>query len=123
LRHHPLVLKFDFKKGVKRAEKANAIDNYITNQIADKVQFNSLFETIPPEFTSERSNEWIKQMSNVVVSSDAFFPFSDNIERVVRSGVQFVAAPAGSVMDKVVVECCDKNDILMCFTDKRLFHH
>jgi phosphoribosylaminoimidazolecarboxamide formyltransferase / IMP cyclohydrolase len=123
LRHHPFVLEMNFKKGTKRADKANAIDNYVMNQIGDFEHWSSLFETQPPLFTQEVKKEWISKMSGLCVSSDAFFPFSDNIDRVSQSGVEFIAAPSGSVMDKVVVERCNEKNILIAFTDKRLFHH
>ncbi|KAI8899967.1 cytidine deaminase-like protein [Globomyces pollinis-pini] len=123
LRHHPTVLGFQFKKGVKRAEKANAIDNYVTDQISDINQWNSLFEVIPPPFTAEIKKAHIAKMSKLVVSSDAFFPFPDNVERVHQSGVETVCAPSGSVMDDVVVKACEDRNITMVFTQWRLFHH
>lgn len=123
LRHHPSVLAFKFKKGVKRAEKANAIDNYVTNTIDDIEHWSSLFETVPALFTDEARVEWIAKMEGLVVASDAFFPFPDNIGRVAESGVAAVAAPGGSVMDAEVVKACEKKGISMVFTEHRLFHH
>ncbi|KAJ3308847.1 bifunctional phosphoribosylaminoimidazolecarboxamide formyltransferase/IMP cyclohydrolase [Boothiomyces sp. JEL0838] len=123
LRHHPQVLAFDFKKTTKRPDRANAIDNYVTGQISDMDHFNSLFETVPPAFTEEVKKEFLSKMSGLVVSSDAFFPFPDNVERVHQSGVECVAAPSGSVMDSVVVEACEQRKINMVFTEYRLFHH
>ena len=123
LRHHPQVLSLHFKKGVKRAEKANAIDNYVTDQIGDMNHWLSLFETAPQPFTPEMKREWLKSMKGLVVSSDAFFPFPDNVDRVAQSGVETIAAPSGSVMDKVVVETCEEKKISMVFTEYRLFHH
>ncbi|KAJ3302887.1 hypothetical protein HDV03_004459 [Kappamyces sp. JEL0829] len=123
LRHHPTVLGFAFKQGVKRAEKANAIDNYVTDTIDDRAHWESLFETVPPAFTDAIKKDWIAKMSGLVVSSDAFFPFPDNVSRVAQSGVCTVAAPSGSVMDDVVVKTCEEKGINMVFTEYRLFHH
>lgn len=122
-RHHPAVLDFKFKKGTKRAEMSNVIDLYITNQISDMAQWASAFETVPEPWTQDIAKEWRSQMKNVVVSSDAFFPFPDNIERAARSGVSVVCAPSGSVMDSVVVEACDVRGMKCVFTEWRLFHH
>ena len=122
-RHHPKVLGFQFKKGVKRADKANAIDLYVTGQVTDRVHWESLFEVIPEPFTVQDKAEWRQQLTGVVVSSDAFFPFADNVERVAQSGVVCVAAPAGSVMDEPVVKCAEENNITFVFTQWRLFHH
>lgn len=123
LRHHPQVLGLNFKKGVKRAEKANAIDNYVTGQFSDLQHWSSLFETTPPPFTPELKEAWIQTMKGLVVSSDAFFPFPDNVGRVSQSGVETIAAPSGSVMDQVIVETCESKKISMVFTEYRLFHH
>lgn len=123
LRHHPDVLGFQFKKGVKRADKANAIDNYVTGMIGDYEHWSGLFENIPREFTAEDRKRWVKEMTGLVVSSDAFFPFPDNVDRVAQSGVVCVAAPSGSVMDDVVVKRCEDLKISMVFTQHRLFHH
>ena len=124
LRHHPQVLSLAFTSGVKRAEKANAIDNYVTDQISDLNAFNKLFTSPPPPFTAEQKKEWISEhLKGVVVSSDAFFPFPDNVDRVAQSGVETIAAPSGSVMDNVVIETCKKKNITLVFTDYRLFHH
>jgi phosphoribosylaminoimidazolecarboxamide formyltransferase / IMP cyclohydrolase len=123
LRHHPTVLAFQFRKTTKRAERANAIDQYVTNQISDFDHWKSLFEVVPPPFTNELKQEHLKKMSDLVVSSDAFFPFPDNVERCHQSGVKTIASPNGSVMDSVVVETCDRLDITMVFTEYRLFHH
>lgn len=123
LRHHPQVLALPFKKGVKRAEKANAIDNYVTGQFSDFEHWSSLFETAPTLLTPELKEAWIGTMKGLVVSSDAFFPFPDNVSRVAQSGVETIAAPSGSVMDKVIVETCEAKKISMVFTEYRLFHH
>lgn len=122
LRQHPQVLALKFNKSVKRAEKSNAIDQYVT-KIADLEHFNSMFEIAPPAFTDAMKTEWVSKMSGLVVASDAFFPFPDNIERVHQSGVQVVCAPGGSVMDDVVVAKCEEFGIDMVMTEYRLFHH
>jgi phosphoribosylaminoimidazolecarboxamide formyltransferase/IMP cyclohydrolase len=122
-RHHPAVLAFDFKKGTKRADKSNAIDIYVTGQINDAEQFASLFETQPPKWTPEIASEWRSKMNSVALSSDAFFPFSDNIERAFLSGVGYIAAPGGSKMDSVVIEACDSRKLCFAMTEWRLFHH
>lgn len=106
LRHHPDVLKMEFKKGVTRAEMANEIDNYINTEIG-----------------KEEKQEWIKKLDNVVLSSDAFFPFPDSVERAHQSGVSFVVSPSGSRNDDAVVHVCNKLNMTMMFTDLRLFHH
>ena len=85
--------------------------------------FESLFEEIPPKFTEDLKNEHLAKLTGLVVSSDAFFPFPDNIEHVAKVGVKTVAAPSGSVMDSVVIDTCNKLGVSMIFTSYRLFHH
>ncbi|KAI8906674.1 cytidine deaminase-like protein, partial [Entophlyctis helioformis] len=123
LRHHPNVLGFKFKKEVKRAERANAIDQYVSDMIDNEAEFNALFEEVPAPFSAEAKRAWKKEMDGLVVSSDAFFPFSDNVQRVSQSGVKFVAAPSGSVNDGLVVSEADARGIGYVFTEWRLFHH
>ncbi|RKO85712.1 cytidine deaminase-like protein [Blyttiomyces helicus] len=122
-RHHPKVLSFRFKPATKRPEKANAIDLYVTDQIDDREAWESLFEQVPAPLTAEERTAWRAAMDNVVVGSDAFFPFSDNVQRVAASGVKFVAAPGGSVMDEAVIAEADRRSIGFAFTQWRLFHH
>ena len=112
-----------FISGVKRADKSNAIDLYVTDQITDVESWESLFEVIPERLSLQEKQEWKSQMSGLVVSSDAFFPFKDNIQRVATSGVHYVAAPSGSVNDQIVIEEANKFGIAMAFTEFRLFHH
>lgn len=112
-----------FKTGTKRADKSNAIDLYVTDQITDLEAFNALFETAPAPLTPLEKAEWKASMSDLVVSSDAFFPFFDNIQRVAQSGVKYVAAPGGSVNDSLVIQEANKWGIAMAFTQHRLFHH
>ncbi|KAJ3387024.1 bifunctional phosphoribosylaminoimidazolecarboxamide formyltransferase/IMP cyclohydrolase [Lobulomyces angularis] len=123
LRHNPKVLNFKFKKDVKRADKSNAIDLYVTNQIDDKEKFDSLFDEVPSDFTQAEKQAWLKELNGVVLSSDAFFPFSDNVERAYKSGVCCIAAPGGSVMDDVVLQEAENKKIDYVFTEYRLFHH
>ncbi|OBZ87696.1 Bifunctional purine biosynthesis protein ADE17 [Choanephora cucurbitarum] len=126
LRHHPKVLAFDFKKGTKRADKSNAIDLYVTNQTGEGVEreaWEAFFNTVPEPLTAEERKEWMSKLADTVVSSDAFFPFSDNIYRAHRSGVKYIAAPSGSVQDEAVIAAADNNDMVMAHTNLRLFHH
>ncbi|KAJ3296297.1 Bifunctional purine biosynthesis protein ade10 [Borealophlyctis nickersoniae] len=122
-RHHEKVLGFRFKKETKRPDRANAIDLYVTDQIDDRAQWESLFEVVPAPFSAEEKAAWKAQMKDLVVSSDAFFPFSDNVQRVAQSGVKFIAAPSGSVMDQVCIQAADERDLVYVFTEWRLFHH
>ncbi|XP_057686899.1 bifunctional purine biosynthesis protein PURH [Corythoichthys intestinalis] len=126
LRHHPRVLNMKFRGGVKRAEMANAIDQYVSNTIGegpDLAVWKSMYDEVP-EFLSETERKnWISSLQAVAVSSDAFFPFRDNIDRAKRSGVEYIAAPSGSAADQVVIAACDELGITMVHTDRRLFHH
>lgn len=126
LRHHPRVLSMKFKAGVKRAEISNAIDQYVTGTIGegeDLVKWEALFEEVPELLTEAEKKEWVDKLSGVSVSSDAFFPFRDNVDRAKRSGVAYIVAPSGSTADKVVIEACDELGIVLAHTDLRLFHH
>ncbi|KAK1336611.1 hypothetical protein QTO34_002645 [Cnephaeus nilssonii] len=119
LRHHPRVLSMKFKTGVKRAEISNAIDQYDD----DLVKWKALFEEVPELLTEAEKKEWVGKLSEVSISSDAFFPFRDNVDRAKRSGVAYIAAPSGSAADKVVIEACDELGIVLAHTSLRLFHH
>ncbi|KAG2226162.1 hypothetical protein INT45_003307 [Circinella minor] len=126
LRHHPKVLAFNFKKGTKRADKSNAIDLYVINEIGEgdeRKAWEASFETIPEPLTAEERKEWMAQLKDTVCSSDAFFPFSDNIYRAHRSGAKYVAAASGSVQDDVVIAAADSLDMVIAHTTLRLFHH
>ncbi|XP_019409821.1 PREDICTED: bifunctional purine biosynthesis protein PURH isoform X1 [Crocodylus porosus] len=126
LRHHPRVLSMKFKAGVKRAEISNAIDQYVTGTIGegdDLVKWQAVFEEVPAQLTEADKKEWIGKLNAVSLSSDAFFPFRDNVDRAKRSGVQFIAAPSGSAADQVVIEACDELGIVLIHTSLRLFHH
>ncbi|CCD25004.1 uncharacterized protein NDAI_0E01880 [Naumovozyma dairenensis CBS 421] len=127
LRQHPKVLDFKWAKGTKRPDKSNVIDLFVTGQIPEdepeKTDYESKFEQVPIPFTKEERKEWLSKLNNVSLSSDAFFPFPDNIYRAAKSGVKFIAAPTGSVMDKVVLNAADSFDMVYVENPIRLFHH
>ncbi|KAF5306760.1 hypothetical protein FQA39_LY01518 [Lamprigera yunnana] len=126
LRQHPKVLGMTFKKNIKRAEISNAIDNYVNDTVGkdmDITVWKDMFEEIPEEFTDSERKEWISQLKNVCLGSDAFFPFRDNIDRAYLSGVTYIASPSGSTNDAEVVKACDEHSITMVHTNIRLFHH
>ncbi|KAH9505444.1 hypothetical protein Btru_057306 [Bulinus truncatus] len=124
LRQHPKVLGMKFKKGVKRADIANAIDGFVLGTIGQDIEsFEKLLEDPPHQFTDEERKEWISKLSGVSLSSDAFFPFRDSVDRAVQSGVEYIASPAGSVGDQSVIEASDEHNVVLAFTKLRLFHH
>ncbi len=126
LRQSPQVLGLPFKKGIRRADRDNAIDLYIGEDYMDVLadgKWEALFTEKPPVFTAEEKRAWLDGNTDVALGSDAFFPFGDNIERAFRSGVKYVAQPGGSVRDDNVIEACNNHDMVMCFTGIRLFHH
>lgn len=126
LRQSPKVLGLQFVDGIGRADRDNAIDVYIGNEYMDVLAdgaWERIFKVKPEVFTEEEKKAWLSQMKDVTVGSDAFFPFSDNIERAKKSGVKYIAEPGGSVRDDLVIETCDKYDMVMAFTGIRLFHH
>ena len=126
LRQHPKVLGLEFVDNIRRADRDNAIDIYISDEyediLADGVWQNT-FKVQPEVLTREEKKEWGKKLSGVSVGSDAFFPFGDNVERARKSGVQYIAQPGGSIRDDDVIETCNKYGIVMAFTGMRLFHH
>ncbi len=126
LRQSPKVLGLQFVDGIGRADRDNAIDVYIGNEYMDVLAegaWQRIFKVKPEIFTEEEKRAWLDQMEDVTVGSDAFFPFSDNIERAKKSGVKYIAQPGGSVRDDLVIETCDKYGMVMAFTGIRLFHH
>lgn len=126
LRQSPQVLNLPFLDGMKRANRDNAIDLYIGEDYMDVLadgEWEKVFSVKPPVFTNEEKQAWLAQQTDVTLGSDAFFPFSDNIERAFRSGVKYIAQPGGSIRDEDVIEACNKHGIAMCFTGIRLFHH
>lgn len=126
LRQSPQVLELPFIDGLGRADRDNTIDVYMGDEYEDVLrdgEWQKRFKVQPPVFTREEKRAWLDKNTNVVLGSDAFFPFSDNIERAHRSGVKYIAEPGGSVRDDLVIECADKYDMVMSFTGIRLFHH
>ncbi|KAF7655282.1 hypothetical protein LDENG_00058330 [Lucifuga dentata] len=126
LRHHPRVLDMKFRSGVKRAEMANAIDQYVSDTIGeglDLAVWKSMYEEVPEPLSETERKSWISSLQAVAVSSDAFFPFRDNIDRAKRSGVEYIAAPSGSAADAVVINACNEQGIILVHTNTRLFHH
>ena len=126
LRQNPKVLGLQFKDGIGRADRDNAIDLYIGEEymdvLADGVWENT-FKVKPEVFTREEKRAWLDGLTDVTLGSDAFFPFSDNIERAHKSGVKYIAEPGGSVRDDAVIDTCNKYGMVMAFTGIRLFHH
>ncbi len=126
LRQHPKVLGLKFVKNIRRADRDNTIDNYISDDYMDVLAdgiWENFFEEKPEVLTREERAEWLKTMKGVALGSDAFFPFGDNIERAHRSGVEFIAQPGGSIRDDHVIMTCNKYNMSMAFTGMRLFHH
>ncbi|KAJ7780168.1 bifunctional purine biosynthesis protein ade10 [Mycena maculata] len=126
LRHHPRVLALPFKKGVKRAEKANAIDLFVSGEVlegGEKAQWEGQFEGVVAPLSAAEKAEWAAQLDGVACSSDAFFPFADNVHRARKSGVRYLAAPSGSVMDAECIKAADEHGIVFAHTTLRLFHH
>ncbi len=126
LRQAPQVLGLEFLDTIGRADRDNAIDLYIGEEYMDVLAegaWQKIFKVKPPVFTPEEKRAWLNGNRDVTLGSDAFFPFSDNIERAYKSGVKYIAQPGGSVRDDLVIECCDKYDMAMVFTGIRLFHH
>ena len=126
LRQHPKVLGLQFVDGIRRPDRDNAIDVYISDEHDDVLAegvWQNTFQEKPEVLTAEEKKAWISKLSGVTVGSDAFFPFGDNVERARKSGVQYIAQPGGSIRDDHVIATCDKYGIAMAFTGMRLFHH
>ncbi|MBR5699199.1 MAG: phosphoribosylaminoimidazolecarboxamide formyltransferase [Prevotella sp.] len=126
LRQHPKVMSLPFVEGIRRADRDNTIDIYISDDHDDVLAdglWQQFFTERPEPLTREEKAAWIAQNTRVSLGSDAFFPFGDNIERAHKSGVQYIAQAGGSVRDDYVIMTCDKYDIAMAFTGVRLFHH
>jgi phosphoribosylaminoimidazolecarboxamide formyltransferase/IMP cyclohydrolase len=126
LRQNPKVLNLPFRADIHRADRDNAIDLYIGDEYMDVLAdgaWERIFTEKPDVFSRSEKRAWLDQMTDVTLGSDAFFPFSDNIERAHKSGVKYIAEPGGSVRDDAVIDCCDKYDMAMAFTGIRLFHH
>ena len=126
LRQHPKVMNLPFVEGIRRADRDNTIDVYISDDYDDVLRegtWQQFFTTRPELLSREEKKEWIARNTGVALGSDAFFPFGDNIERAHKSGVQYIAQAGGSVRDDHVIATCDKYGIAMAFTGVRLFHH
>ena len=127
LRQHPKVMALPFKEGIKRADRDNTIDVYISEEEHDDVlregTWQNFFSERPEVLTLAEKKEWLQKLSGVSLGSDAFFPFGDNIERARKSGVQYIAEAGGSVRDDNVIATCDKYGMVCVFTGVRLFHH
>ncbi len=126
LRQSPQVLGLQFADGIRRADRDNTIDVYISDEHDDVLaegMWRKFFKVKPEVFTKEQQRKWLDKNTEVALGSDAFFPFGDNIERAYKSGVKYIAQPGGSVRDDNVIETCDKYNMAMAFTGIRLFHH
>ena len=126
LRQNPKVMALPFLPNIRRADRDNTIDIYISDDYMDVLadgEWQKFFTEKPEPLTHEEKKEWIAQNTNVCLGSDAFFPFGDNVERAHKSGVQYIAQAGGSVRDDHVIDTCDKYGIAMTFTGVRLFHH
>ena len=126
LRQCPKVLNLPFKPGIRRADRDNTIDVYISDECDDVLRdgtWENFFTEKPSVFTREERRAWLDTMSGVSLGSDAFFPFGDNIERAHKSGVEYISEPGGSILDDNVIETCNRYNITMAFSGVRLFHH
>ena len=126
LRQSPQVLNLQFRDDIKRADRDNAIDLYIGEDYMDVLGedvWANTFKEKPPVFTAEEKKAWLANSKDVTLGSDAFFPFSDNVERAFRSGVKYIAQPGGSKRDQDVIDACNAHQMVMAFTGIRLFHH
>ena len=126
LRQNPKVLNLPFLDSIKRPDRDNAIDVYISEDYMDVLadgEWEKIFKVKPEVFTKEEKRAWLDTLTDVALGSDAFFPFGDNVERAHRSGVKYIAQPGGSIRDDNVIEVCNKYGITMAFTGIRLFHH
>jgi phosphoribosylaminoimidazolecarboxamide formyltransferase/IMP cyclohydrolase len=125
LRQHPKVLNLRFKSGISRADKSNAIDLYIQNEMepAERAAWEANFEVIPTPLTVKERADWLAQLTEVAVSSDAFFPFRDSLDRAHRSGAKYVIEPGGALRDDTVIEAAKEYGMTLIFSEVRLFHH
>jgi len=125
LRQHPTVLTLPFKEGIKRPDRDNAIDQFLQSDVTDaeKKNWTNVFTSIPEQLTSEERRAWLDGITDLVLGSDAFFPFRDSIDRAAQSGVKYVLQPGGSNRDEDVIAACDEYGMTMVFTGLRLFHH
>jgi len=125
LRQHPSVLNLKFKNEITKPERNNAIDQYLRDDVtAEEIKnWANIFEEIPRRLSTEQKREWLSNLQNVALGSDAFFPFRDNIDRAKQSGVKYIVQPGGSIRDQAVIDACNEYDMIMAFSNFRLFHH
>lgn len=125
LRQHPLVLGLQFKKGLGRPDRDNAIDLFLRNDATPRELelLGEVLEHVPERLSASDKESWLKKLRHVTLGSDAFFPFRDNIDRAHRSGVQYVVQPGGSIREDIVIKACDEYGMVMVLTGLRLFHH
>ncbi len=125
LRQHPAVAALRFKDGISRAERDNAIDQFLREDVTLKEMEHwvHIFEQIPEKLTADEKREWLSGLNDVSLGSDAFFPFRDNIDRAAQSGVKYIVQPGGSIRDDIVIKACDEYGMVMAYSDFRLFHH
>ena len=126
MRQHDKVLSLPFKADIGRPDRDNVIDGFINKNEEDvcaEGNWQKYFTVRPEPLTDEEKAEYLSKIDGVSLGSDAFFPFSDNIERAKTSGVKYIAQPGGSIRDDLVIETCDKYGMVMAFTGMRLFHH
>jgi len=125
LRQHPRVRQLPFRKGIRRPQRDNAIDVFFEDEVsaAEQRAWEASFTTVPERLTAAQKREWLDGLKGVAVSSDAFFPFRDNIDRASRSGVEYLVEAGGSVQDQQVIEAADEYGMVLIFSGIRLFHH
>ena len=126
MRQHPKVLALPFKSDIRRPDRDNTIDIYLSDDAMDVLAdgaWQEFFTECPAPLTREEKQEWLSGQSGVSLGSDAFFPFGDNIERAHKSGVSYIAEPGGSIRDDHVIMTCNKYGMVMTFNGLRLFHH
>lgn len=125
LRQHPAVLSLSFKEGVSTPNKDNVIEQYLRDDITkvEIKEWSKVLNNIPDRLTKEEKTSWLSNLSGVCLGSDAFFPFRDNIDRAFQSGVKYIVQPGGSLRDDIVIKACNEYDMIMAFSNIRLFHH
>ena len=125
LRQHPAALHLPWKSTIKRPDKANAIDQYLRDDLtpAEEKEWETFFSQVPVRLSTQEKEEWLSNLQGVTLGSDGFIPFRDNIDCASRYGVSYVVQPGGSVRDGDIIEACDEYDMLMAFCGVRFFHH
>ncbi|ADK15281.1 Bifunctional purine biosynthesis protein PurH [Clostridium ljungdahlii DSM 13528] len=125
LRQHPTVLSLPFKEGLKRPEMDNVIDQYLRDDVTpeETIGWKDVFTEIPKKLTLDEKKDWLSKLQGVSLGSDAFFPFRDNIDRASKSGVKYIVQPGGSIRDDIVIKTCNDYNMVMSFSNLRLFHH